>query len=34
MLNIFVLDEIENVLYNQARLQCKFGDDQNRNKDI
>ena len=30
----FVLDEIQNVLYIQARLQCNFGDDRNRNKDI
>jgi hypothetical protein len=33
-LNIFVFDEIQNVLYIQARLQCNFGDNRNRNKDI
>ena len=34
MLNIFVVDEIQNLLYIQARLQCNFGDDQKRNEDI
>jgi hypothetical protein len=30
----FVLDEIQNLLYIQARLQCNFGDDRKRNEDI
>jgi hypothetical protein len=34
MLNIFVFDEIQNLLYIQARLQGDFGDDRKRNKDI
>jgi hypothetical protein len=32
--NIFVLDEIQNLLYIQARLQCNFGDGRKRNEDI
>ena len=32
--NLFVLDEIQNLLYIQARLQCNFGDDRKRNEDI
>jgi hypothetical protein len=33
-LNICVLDEIQNLLYNQARLQCNSGDDRGKNEDI
>ena len=32
--NIFILDQIQNLLYIQARFQCNFGDDRKRNEDI
>ena len=34
MLNIFVLDAVQKLLYIQAWLQCDCGDDQKRNADI
>ena len=33
-MNTFVLDEIQNLLYIQACLQCNFGDFRERNEDI
>jgi hypothetical protein len=37
MLNIFVLDEIQNLsicIFKPGFMQCHFGDDRKRNKDI